>query len=280
MKAQGRQRLHLMMNHQIRLFSPLNERQVEPAGKKKKIVTKDPKEGGMMKSALARIMEMHKCCHGRKDHQCFMITEDDNAPAELVGKCLWIPNDVQATWGAKADAGLYGVAELPLEYRKQLITAEMERRAKSGEPMQKFMPKPRGMNGSTQIQVPGTIMPHYQQSFYTPNPYGPYAPIVIHPGALDSPTKRALGISGHGLATPKPDLGDTPLEEWLNELDAKAGTNDGTYVSLWPALSREQYAVVLDVHAAPEATLAHDAKCSPVLARRLKAKARTFLRET
>lgn len=248
-------------------------------------------------SYLKQIMLMHKCTHKQntKDHQCFMVTEDDDAPSELIGKCLRISNEIQGAWGAQVVRhymydlhwlillqGLkYGVEDVPAVYRKQIIAAEIRRREKEGQVFQAVAPKQRGMGNKpapTPFDPTQSSNPLFGSS--TPSMFqwgAPYAPIILQSSVLDSPTKRALGIPPVAPPNQTIDLSDTPLEEWLNDLDKKNPIGNTIYSELWPTLSISGYETVQDIILASEETLANDAACNNVVARRIQAKARSYL---
>jgi len=170
-----------------------------------------------------------------------------------------------------------------------MIEDEIQRRKKRNESFQKVPPKPRGLTGnvvvsasaphsSPQLSEPQFQQPVYQQPHFPLPPWGaPYAPIVFHPSMLDSPMKRALGMPASTGPNRAQDLGDIPLDGWLQELDTQTGTGGTAYQDLWASLSLHGYEVVQDIVHSPTNMLAEDAACNAVLARRLQAKARKYL---
>jgi hypothetical protein len=46
-------------------------------------------------------MQIHKCTHGKVEHECYHITEDEKAPPELLGECIAIPNEMSVLWATE-----------------------------------------------------------------------------------------------------------------------------------------------------------------------------------
>jgi hypothetical protein len=155
-------------------------------------------------------------------------------------------------------------------------------------------PKPRGMTGSTpapapapnpeppQItqpppQGPSSQMPMWNQFTYPPFMFpplpSPYKQMYMGLTNMERPTSptrrydRAINRDGPRLA------------DWFEELDELLGEGDETYVSLLPGMVRMGVQRVYDLTLFEAAEVETGTGCSKAMAKRVTAKANTFIEE-
>jgi hypothetical protein len=148
---------------------------------------------------------------------------------------------------------------------------------------QRVPPKARGMTGSSPVLASElSSNPDYpnQQPISPPahpwaGMYGGLPPIIIQNGHLDSPTKRALGMSapraGNQIYSDIDEGMD--LADWLPELDTKFGKGNTPYSDCLDSLTEHGIESIRDITRCQIAELTRYAGCKEGFAMRLREKA-------